>query len=405
MSSTFARYPKPKLRPFLLELFKAWNCRVEAGKGAVDVELTRPLQKKFGRRGLRLLLGRSAAPKGNHGELMVPGNPVYRAVLDLAGQKGDIGLGFVPLPKRRPAPSTVSKAVANAIELEGASFRVLVREEVYHPILLFHFNLSYGAPEIPDEIRTLGWDVVAGEPADPAPFAPGELSLNARTEEGVEAARTEDIEAAFQGVEKALRAQISKKVSRTEARAKKQLDKETARIESFYRRMIEEEKSRPRARAEGDSDLSSKIELYQLDWKRKLSEATERHRPRIEVRLFCIEEVFVPRRRAALVVAGTGALEREGYYDYLSKGIVGPACDVCGGRSLTMYACMGGHLCCNLCLRTCGECGERYCQRCWTEATGPRGKRCVPEFDPSVMMEMDPVCAGVGSKGKRGSLK
>jgi hypothetical protein len=404
MSTTFARYPKPRLRPFLLEVFEAWGCSVETGPGFLDVKLTRPLQRRFGRRRLRLLLGRGR-PKENNGELMVPGNPVYRAVLDLAREKGDLGSGFVPVPGKKPAPSTVSRAVSKAVRIDGKSFRVLVRDELYHPVLLFHFNLCFGAPEIPDEIRTVGWDVVAGAAMDPAPFAPGEISLKAGPENGLEAARTDDIETVFHGVEEALGAQISKKVSRTESRAKKQLDKESGRIESFYRRMIEEEKSRPGARTNGEAELSRKVELYQLDWKRKLSEATERHRPRIDVRLFSIEEVFVPRRMAALVIPGVGAPERECFYDYLSKGVIGPACDACGVRSLRAAACEGGHLCCEDCLRTCEDCGKQYCQECWTDAVGGRGKRGVPKVDPSVMIERDPGCAGAGSNRRRGSSK
>jgi hypothetical protein len=405
MSTTFARYPKPRLRPFLLEVFEAWGCRVAPGSGVLDVELTRSLQKRFGARRVRLRLTRGGRPQENGGELMVPGNPVYRAVLDLARQKGGVGRGYVPAPQRRPAASTMSKAVRKAVKIENASYRALVREELYHPVLLFHFNLCYGAPEIPDEIRTVAWDVVAGAETDASPFVPGGLSLLPEPEDGLNAGRTDGIEAVFQKVEAALRTQIAKKVSRTEARARKQLDKESARIESFYRRMIEEEKSRPRARSDGEAGLSRKIELYQLDWKRKLSEATERHRPRIDVRLFGIEEVYVPRRRAALVIAGVGAPERESYYDYMSKGIVGPACDACGRRSLKASVCKGGHLCCDECVRTCGECGEIYCQQCWTDAAGGRGKRGAPEVDPSVMMKMDPGCAGAVSNRKRGSSK
>lgn len=406
MRAVFARYPKPRLRPFLLEVFEAWGCSVEQGPGVLNVDLTRPLQKRFGRRRLKLLLGKEHPGSENGGELMVPGNPVYRAVLDLARQKGGLGAGFVPVPRRRPAPATVSKAVKKALKVKGASFRALVREEVYHPLLLFHFNLCYGAPEIPDEIRTVAWDVVKGDEADPAPFSPGEVSLRLEAEDGLEIHRAEDIESVFAGVERALGDQISKKVARTEARAKKLLDKEGARIESFYRRMIEEEKSRPGARPEGDAGLSRKIELYQLDWKRKLSEATERHRPRIDVRLFSIEEVNVPRIISALVIPGVSPPERLCYYDYLSKSVLGPPCDACGVRGLAMAVCGGGHLCCSQCLRVCEKCGEPYCQECWNDSfIGTRRKRGVPDVDPSVMIEMDPGCAGAGSNRRRRSSK
>ncbi len=402
MSSSFARYPKPRLKPFLLEVFSAWGCRTESGTGVIEVDLSRPLRRRFGGPKLRLLLSRSGCPSKDGGELMVPGNPVYRNVLDLAKGKGAFGRGFVPMTGRRPRTSSIARAVRREIHVDGASFRSVVRENLYHPVLLFHFSISYGAPEVPDEIRTVAWDTVADDTYDTAPFAPGEKSLEREPGKGVPVTQVEDVHALFPRVQAALESRISKKVARTEARAKRQLDKESERIESYYRRMIQEEKSRPRSRVEDAAELPGKIELYQLDWKRKLTEATERLKPRINVRLFCIEEVFVPRARAALIMARTKAPERECFYDYLTEGVIGPACDVCGGRSLKMCVCQGGHLCCSQCVAACAACGEPFCQQCWSESLGDARVR--DGVDPAVMTELDPRCAG-GGNPKRGNSK
>ena len=405
MSSTFARYPKPRLRPFLIEVFSAWGCRAVSAPGVVEVELTRPLQKRFGRKKLRLLLGGSNRQSKKSGELMVPGNPVYRSVIELAGQKGGLGKGFVPMPKERRAASAVARSVGRAVKLNGASFRTVARDDVYHPILLFHFSLSYGAPEIPDEIRTVGWDVVAGAAVDPAPFASGGLSMAPGPQVSAAVEEVDDFDALFPRVQAALEAQVSKKVARTEARAGKQLDKETARIESFYRRMIEEEKSRPRSRNDGESEALQKIELYQLDWKRKLTEATERLKPRIGVRLFCIEEAFVPRMKAALIIPELVVPERWCFYDHLSKAVLGPSCDVCGVRSLELSICQKGHLCCSQCVGICRVCGRPFCQQCWSEFWGAARDSGGRELDPSDVMEMDPECAGSGRDARGSSSK
>ncbi len=403
MSTSFARYPRPRLRPFLLEVFSAWGCRVESAPGIIEVRLTRPLQKRFGTKRLKLVLSRSARPSRKRtGELMVPGNPIYRSFLDLSRQKGAVGRGFLPMPKRRVAPSGVARAVGRAVDIEGATFRSVARSDVYHPVLLFHFSLSYGAPEVPDEIRTVAWDVVGGEAVDPSPFAPGGLSLAAGPAEGVPVAEVTGIDTVFPRVEAAIEAQISKKVSRTETRAKKRLDKERARIEGFYGRMIQEEKARSRSRNDGDPEASEKIKLYQLDWKRKLSEATERLRPRIEVRLFSIEEAFMPRRKAALIVAGSSIPERECFYDHTTREILGPSCDVCGSRSLEMSVCQNGHLCCRECVGSCTVCERPYCQQCWSESWDNAREGGVGGAGASVMAEMDPSCArDKGSRRRR----
>jgi hypothetical protein len=402
MPSSFVRYPKPRLRPFLLELFSAWGCRTESESGAIEVDLSRSLRKRFGGRKLRLLLSRGGRPPKNGGELMVPGNPVYRNVLDLAKAKGAVGRGFAPMPGRGAGPTTIARTLRRAIRVEGSATRAVVRENLYHPVLLFHFSISYGAPEVPDEIRTVGWDAVGDEAYDTAPFAPGEISLEAEPRSGAPVTEIEDVGLLFPRVQIELEARIAKKVTRTEARARRQLDKERARIESYYRRMIQEEKSRPRSRADDVAEIANKIELLQLDWKRKLSEATERLKPRINVRLFCIEEVFVPRARAVLIVARAGSPERECYYDRITKGIIGPACDVCGGRSLEMSVCRGGHLCCSQCVAACSVCGEPFCQQCWSDSLGDGPN--AGSVDPEVMMEMDPRCAG-GGNPKRGNSR
>jgi hypothetical protein len=371
----------------------------------MEIELTSALQKRFGVRRLRLLLSKAAHPPKNSGELMVPGNPTYHGVLDLAREKGDVGRGYVPLPGRRPAASTIARSVRRAVKLKGSSFRSVVRGDLYHPILLFHFSLSYGAPEVPDEIRTVAWDVVADEAVDPAAFAPGQVSLEPAARKGLSHVAPGDIEGLFPRVQVAIEAQIARKVARTEARAGKQLEKESARIEGFYRRMIEEAKSRPNSRNDDDPEHSRKIELYQLDWKRKLTEATERLKPRISVRLFCIEEVYVPRRRSALIVPGSKVPERECFYDYLSKRVLGPTCDVCGARSVEVSICQNGHLCCAGCASSCRACGQQFCQQCWSECWDDELDKSRRGGDPSIMTEMDPKCAFGAGNLRRGSSK
>lgn len=405
MGSVFSRYPKPRMRPFLTEVFAARGCRVEPGRGKIEVYLTRALQKRLGKRKLTLLFNRGSDPAASDVELMVPGNPMYRTVLDLARENGGLGRWHMRAPKRSRTASATARAVGREVRLDGGEFRAVVREEVYHPVALFHFSISYGVPEVPDEIRTVAWDVVAGEAVDPSPFAAAEVSLDSEPESGLAAAETGDVEALLPSVLAALERDISKKVARTESRAKRQLDKEGARIESYYRRMIEEEKSRRRSRQNGDAELSSRVELYQLDWKRKLTEATERLRPRIGVRLFCIEDVLLPRRRALLIVPESEAPERECFFDYIAGTVLGPACDVCGYRSLRPVLCQNGHLCCSECISTCKVCGELYCHQCWAKSWGQRRGSSGPELGSPDVGEMDPRCAREQGKQRRVSEK
>lgn len=401
MAEVFARYPKPRLKPFMVEVFKAWGCRVDSGHGKVEVHLTRALRKRFGKSKLTLLLARSSDPAAAEGELMVPGNPIYRSVLELAAEKGRVGRGFARAPKRRRNPATAARAVRRALKPGKTEFRVLAREEVYNPVGLFHFSISYGVPEVPDEIRSVAWDVVAGDVADTDPFKPGGLSLEPDPDPGIEVVDNGDSEAMFDGVIDALERDISRKVRRTEAKAKRQLDREGARIESFYRRMIQEEKSRRRSRQDGDVELSRKIELYQLDWKRKLTEATERLRPRIGVRLFSIEQAYLPRRRTLLIMPESADPERECFYDYVTGGVVGPACDVCGHRSLKPVLCRSGHLCCSECVAVCKVCGKPFCRQCWAEHRKRGRRRRGAEPAKPAAMEMDPVCAAEQGNQRR----
>jgi hypothetical protein len=401
MGAVFARYPKPRIRLFLAEVFAARGCSVESGKGKVEVRLTRPLQKRFDRQRITFLLKRSADHSAPEGELAVPGNPLYRSVLDLAAERGVLGRGFARVARRPPAPSTVARAVRKAVKLGKVQFRVLAREELYHPVVLFHFNISYGVPDVPDEIRTVAWGVLAGDATDPGPFAPGGVSLERTQQTEAEVIDIGEINEVFSGALSALERDISKKVSRTEAKAKRQLDREGARIEGFYRRMIEEEKSRRRSRQLGDAELAQKIELYQLDWKRKLTEATERLRPRIGVRLFCIEQVFMPGRRAMLIAPESGVPERECIYDYITGDVVGPACDVCGFRSLKPILCQNGHLICSECVATCKACGKPFCHLCWTERGKRRGGDGSVGIEAVDAAEMDPRCARERERRRR----
>jgi len=400
MVAPLERYPKPKLKSFLEEVFSAWGCKVSRLPGGLEVQLTPSLRKKFRRPRLSLHLARGGASRRDGRELMVPGNPVFRAILDLARSRGAVGRGYAPMPKRRPAASTVARSVAKALKIEGGAYRTLVREEQYHPLLLFHFNVSYGVPEVPDEIRAVVWDTTADEATDGTLFGAEGLSLGADPVPGVECLRPGDIDTVFEAARSALEAQISRKVARTETRARKKLEREKKCIEGFYRRMIEEEKSRPRSK-NGDTDLSRRIEVYQLDWKRKLSEATERLRPRVSLRLFCVEEAYLPRRKVALLVPEAGRLERDCFYDYHTRKVLGPRCDSCGHRSLEMSVCKRGHLCCPTCLRLCETSGGRYCPQCWAESYEGGDEKARKEADPSAMMAIDPGSAGIEVERKR----
>jgi len=345
---------KPKqLRTFLEEFIVAQGGAAERrGENLLALTLPEEPAAVVGASEVVLAFNLRGLQEDPRSELGTVGNPLFDRILELARTAGRVGERYRPAgkpPARPPDP-------LGHFRFEGLPVEIGKAVASYAPLYFFLFRTEYSLEDQADELEivaldgvsheTLGqmpeliefWEALAAAPAPDRQFAP-----------------------AFPVPEPALRAgaallekRLRKRIARIRRDAEQHLRRETENIENYYRQLIEESRNAGRRWAMTAAQKEERVRVLQLDWKRRVEEAHQHWRPRIDVRLASVAAAMLPRLAWDVTVAaekprtrgrGNGVASRPAaraskkekkepgfrvWWDEAEKRFVNPPCPRCG---------------------------------------------------------------------------
>jgi len=256
----------------------------------VEVKLPDKVALDWPTRHLRLAFSPKAQGTAPDTELLSVGHPLLDRILDLCRSQGRFSKRFEPVPKKRGRRPTLGSAPD--LE-EGWEWGEPV--EAYRPLVCLAFVINVSTMEAPDELETLLLDPWTGEH-----LGEGAGEIRAWSEETEEPAAGRrvlplpDMDVVLKWGLALLDGKIHKRVARVKGRHRGELQGEVENIETYYRQMIEELRNGSRRDHLTAAEREEKIRVLQLDWKRRIQEATEYLRPRITVRLSAVGILYRP---------------------------------------------------------------------------------------------------------------
>ena len=334
---------------FALDFLAARGAALES-KGPLDweAELPADLAKKWRRQSYRLVFDaeRTTLPRG--GAFAAPGSAAGLRLLEAARAGGHL-------------------ARFHAIARNGVDVRALVGEGLVlhdvdqaapklgaprHVLLVgFHTTLTFdgGSPE--QDLRSIlvdprgpsfdFWEPEERkraelEPGFPADYEPGPFDR---------AALWAESRAWLERV-------LEPRAARWKKKAEEGRDRDLLRLNNFYQTRIQEERDRRRRRKSEDAESEEPATeaTLKLEWGRRTRSVRNRYEPRIQVRLWGIEEITRPRQSVTYPLSragkSVGAFEVE--VDLSAGSLVRPPCPVCG-RAAGEFWWEGSGLVCRRC--------------------------------------------------------
>lgn len=303
-----------ELRGFTRDLLSAHGAEIATDSAhLLRIEAPSELADRLGRTSLALAFNQRGLQDDPNSELATVGNPVFDRVLDLAIERGRIGVGFVPQPKKtvdakpnglpKELSKELSKALPNSLPKDVS---VGGSRDSYAPLYYHVFKVQYSVEETPDSLEVVAVDGVTLELESQSPDLLGLWeTLDADPSEGRRVPPAlplpdEVLRAALEGLERRLR----RRIGRLKRDATEHLTREGESIGTYYQNLIEEARTSKRKLAGGLQAREEKIRLLQLDWKRRMEEAQEFWQPKVEVELSGLGVVFRPTREYELLRGG-----------------------------------------------------------------------------------------------------
>jgi len=107
-----------------------------------------------------------------------------------------------------------------------------------------------------------------------------------------------------------------------------------------------------------------------------IKDAMHKHSLNIDNKLVNTTVIYYPVFNFNLFLKGNRNSGRyvEMSYDPLMKSLNEVNCEGCGVKINSLNLCGSGHICCENCLRKCGECGGQFCVKCLTRSCSVCGK-------------------------------
>lgn len=107
-----------------------------------------------------------------------------------------------------------------------------------------------------------------------------------------------------------------------------------------------------------------------------INDVMHKHSLNVDNKLVNTTVIYYPVFNFNLFLKGSKGSGRymEMSYDPLTKSLNKLNCEGCGNVISGLNLCNGGHICCENCLRKCGECGGQFCVKCLTRSCSCCGK-------------------------------
>lgn len=271
-----------ELRQFVEELVVAHGASVRASTPhLLRFDSGQALAARTGRATLAFAFNQRGLDEDPTSELATVGNPVFDHVLELAQESGHVGVRYLPVPTNADRRNKPKPPDAGRGRSYGEAF------DSYVPLYLHVFKVQSSVEEIPDTLETVAVDPVVGEALAQSPDVLDLWpSLQPVPEEGRRVPQALPVPEAvlalgLDGLERRLR----RRVGRLKRDSDRHLHIQQESIGKYYQNLIEEVRSSKRRLAGGVQAKEEKIRLLQLDWKRRIEEAQEFWRPRVDVQL------------------------------------------------------------------------------------------------------------------------
>jgi hypothetical protein len=344
-----------KRRPaeeFLTDFFRSEKCRVRrVDKRVTEVALNPELASEFHRDRLLLCFDKRTLEQHPEAELATAGSRVYDQVLQLCRRGGRFSVQYARLEH----PWRGFEALPEPVRFVNATPRVAASDPQYHAVVLFNFSVSYRSVAVSDEIVSLGYDAYFQRGAADVDFyLPHWLDFAAKKPLELRCVEPPPVGEFFPGVCRALDLRIRRKVQRIKRQSRRLLQQEIQSIEGYYRQLIAEEKAnrerRGRLPRRAQEEGGDRIELYQLDWKRRIAEETKHYEPSVVIGLFSVGKVYVPRSILRLTLGSEGpAGDRRLAMNHATGRVEGLACELCDTEMSAVYRAEDGRLLCEGC--------------------------------------------------------
>lgn len=305
------------------------------------IHVPKDLRERLGTSELVLSFHQKALARHPKSELATVGNPIFDRLLAVAREEGRIGLVFAPpvTPSRRP-PSASKAGTLGGQEPDRP-------EPIYQAVYHFVFTVTYPTIEAPDEMEVISVD---GGSMDVLAQTPDIHDLWVKLEAEPRKGRLPIPplpvpEAVLQTALGSLEKRMRRRIRRVSDMSKASLEQETDSIKVYYEQLIEEAKHQGKRWTKQLSDRENRIHWLQLEWKRRIEEATAFWRTRVDARLVAIGVQMQPRTGYRLAVpkgSGTGRSSQAAsrrparvpmlVWDDENETFLAPYCENCGKK-------------------------------------------------------------------------
>lgn len=283
------------LRAFVTEVLTSHGAKTEEkSTNLLTVHAPADLAERLGTNQLLLAFNQRGLQEDPTSELATVGNPVFDRVLELALRSGSFGERF----QRTPKEGVGAPDPAQHLEVDpGMAIGDPV--EVYTPLLFHVFRMKYSLEDVQDDLEIIAVDWVSGEALGRSPdLVDLWLGLETTPTRGRIVCPALPVpEALLQTALDTLEHRLRRRSGRLRKAADAHMESETENIRSYYQQLIEETRGsiRRSASARTLESREEKIELLQLDWKRRIEEAQRFWKPRVDIALVMVASMQQPR--------------------------------------------------------------------------------------------------------------
>ena len=226
-------------------------------------------------------------------ELASPGSWFHDQLLRFARQRGRVAEGFLPVRDGIDREALIQSRRRGFLSLGK------LRERRYGTLLVFTLRLSYYSEPAQEEVRHVTFDCERGRVVK-RPISKKLLRSRIETPAGAFAdPPAVNIKAGFSAAWESIQDAVELRVRAIQQDSRPLIAKKIKAVERYYKQLLAEEKRllKTRASRRGEDASREKIDLLKLEWKRRITEETERLKPQVVAVLSAVARVRVPLER------------------------------------------------------------------------------------------------------------
>jgi hypothetical protein len=264
----------------------------ESGDGTYTYLLSKDLSEFLQRERVTITFRKRAARRVDV-ELASPGSWFHDQLLRFARQRGRVAEGFLPARDGLDRDALVRSRRRGFLGLGD------LKERRYGTLLVFTLRLSYYSEPAQEEVRHVTFDCERGRVVK-RPISKKLLRSRVETPEGAFADPPKtNIKAGFAAAWESVQDAVELRVRDIQQDSRPLFAKKIKAVERYYKQLLAEEKRllKTRSSRRGEDASREKIDMLKLEWKRRITEETERLKPQVVAVLSAVARVWVPLER------------------------------------------------------------------------------------------------------------